>query len=431
MHPDEVDAPARARDPGRIKRTARPAGHRFVATPRVHIRSATGRFPGLGYSPIVLLLPAGPIAIGRRAATGRRTARHLGRHVSTQEQTQVRPAADSPRPAPNYRADRQAHANGPTHWPAGYRFAPHERVRPAARAKEKSSMTRTSRHLLMPPPHRGARRVVRHVHVPRIRRRQLRDDRQRRHDQQAPPRELHRHRGLRQRPGKLTITVNNTAGRGYLTALGFTAAAAARRTTRTATTPRRAHDEDAFDQLRMKHGVAKLKPFGNYDAGAALNGKWNGGGAKRGVGAGAATRSSSTSPAPAGGSVVDLLGDGPLALVGNFKGVKHGKGDAIGARLTLISGTSPASDTTGNGGDTTAPPTSPTMTPTATTTTRSPAATATASPRSTSPAATATAAPPTPSRSPRRLDRPGDDGPRRRRVTRPAAASPAQRSPDR
>lgn len=155
--------------------------------------------------------------------------------------------------------------------------------------------------------------------------------------------------------GKLTITVNNTAGRGYLTGLGFDAAGGGASHYEDGDNASTRHDEDAFDQLRMKHGVAKLKPFGNYDAGAALDGKWNAGRAKRGVGAGAShTFTFDVAGAPAGSSVVDLLGDGPLALVGNFKGFKHGKRDAVGARLTLVSGTSPDSNTNG-GGDTTVP----------------------------------------------------------------------------
>ena len=154
--------------------------------------------------------------------------------------------------------------------------------------------------------------------------------------------------------GKLTITVNNTAGRGYLTGLGFDAAGGGASHYEDGDNLSTRHDEDAFDQLRMKHGVAKLKPFGNYHAGAALDGKWNAGRAKRGVGAGASHTFTFDVTGARRGSVVDLLGSGPLALVGNFKGVKHGKGDAVGARLTLVSGTSPESDTNG-GGDTTVP----------------------------------------------------------------------------
>jgi hypothetical protein len=154
--------------------------------------------------------------------------------------------------------------------------------------------------------------------------------------------------------GKLTITVNNTSGRGFLTGLGFDAAGGGASHYEDGDNLSTRGDEDAFDQLRMKHGVAKLKPFGNYDAGAALDGKWNAGRAKRGVGVGGShTFVFDVTGAPSGASVIDLLGSGPLALVGNFKGFKHGKGDAVGARLSLVSGTSPASDTTG--GDSTTP----------------------------------------------------------------------------
>jgi hypothetical protein len=78
--------------------------------------------------------------------------------------------------------------------------------------------------------------------------------------------------------GLLTVTLTNTSGvakAGRLTGVAFNMAGStttARYVDGDNTTTK--VDEDAFDDARNKKGVVNAKPFGKYDGGAAINGKW-------------------------------------------------------------------------------------------------------------------------------------------------------------
>jgi hypothetical protein len=148
--------------------------------------------------------------------------------------------------------------------------------------------------------------------------------------------------------GLLTVTVNNTSAAGNngaaLTGIAFNVAGtatAAYRDGDDAATARA--DEDAYDDARSrgrKH-LVKAKPLGNFEAGAALNGKF--GAASRRVAAlGVSAGSSRTfvfdvSGAAAGMTVNDFLG-GNVGIAAAFRGKKA---DKVGGVLTPAAPGSP------------------------------------------------------------------------------------------
>jgi hypothetical protein len=141
----------------------------------------------------------------------------------------------------------------------------------------------------------------------------------------------------------LSITLHNTSKRGVMTALAFAGGGSSTsgKTIKymdgdVAGTRR---DEDAFDDLCYK-AKKKCKPFGAYAAGVALRGHWTARpGRTNGVNEGQSrTFVFDVSAADASSlDVMDVLGtSGDLSLVAAFKDVKRGKGDRVGATLTLV-----------------------------------------------------------------------------------------------
>src|SRR5688500_7875206 len=138
--------------------------------------------------------------------------------------------------------------------------------------------------------------------------------------------------------GTLTVTTTNdsTGGRGALTGFAFNVKDAGRGRYMDLDVAGTRGDEDAYDDLFRKK-PKKLKPFGVYDAGAAVNGKWGGGGAKRGIAAGQSkTFIFGVQNAGEGLNALDLLtnGNGP-SIVAAFGGFRGGKKDQVGGLLTL------------------------------------------------------------------------------------------------
>ena len=135
--------------------------------------------------------------------------------------------------------------------------------------------------------------------------------------------------------GLLTITVTNTTASGNgapaLTGVAFNvagSATAAYQDNDDAATPRA--DEDAFDDARPRRGrrLVKAKPLGNFEAGAALNGKW-GRASRRVANLGVSAGSSRTfvfdvDGATAGMTVNDFLA-GNVNIAAAFRGRKADK----------------------------------------------------------------------------------------------------------
>lgn len=159
---------------------------------------------------------------------------------------------------------------------------------------------------------------------------------------------------------KLTVTIRNSSKRGVLTGFAFSADQLGAVTYADGDVLTTKRDEDRFDDLCRK-GAKKAKPFGKYNAGAALYGHWNAKPAKgRGVAVGD-TRTFTfdvTSADASSLTVADLLGgyDEPTAFVAAFRGVKPmGKNDRVAAVMAAVT-----YDTGGNGtGGTTTDPVGP------------------------------------------------------------------------
>jgi hypothetical protein len=145
--------------------------------------------------------------------------------------------------------------------------------------------------------------------------------------------------------GLLTVTLNNTSAAdkaGRLTGVAFNMAGTTTKARYVdgdnTTTP---VDEDAFDDARNKKGVVKAKPFGNYDGGAALNGKWGKGSAKAAAAGIAAGGSQSfvfdIDNAAAGMTASDFFtGNSGIAVA--FRGKKA---DKVGGVVTPVSPSEP------------------------------------------------------------------------------------------
>ena len=145
--------------------------------------------------------------------------------------------------------------------------------------------------------------------------------------------------------GLLTVTLNNTSAAdkgGRLTGVAFNMAGTTTKARYVdgdnTTTP---VDEDAFDDARNKKGVVKAKPFGNYDGGAALNGKWGKGSAKAAA-AGVAAGGSQTfvfdiDNAGAGMTASDFF-TGNSGIDAAFRGKKA---DKVGGLVTPVTPSEP------------------------------------------------------------------------------------------
>ena len=138
--------------------------------------------------------------------------------------------------------------------------------------------------------------------------------------------------------GTLTVTIANDAagGRGFLTGLAFKAKDSGTGQYMDLDAAGTRRDEDVFDDVGRGKS-RKLKPFKLHDTGAAINGKWNGGGARKGIAAGQSrTFIFGVFGAEENLSAMDLLtnGDGP-SIVAAFGGFKGGKKDQVGGVLSL------------------------------------------------------------------------------------------------
>lgn len=142
--------------------------------------------------------------------------------------------------------------------------------------------------------------------------------------------------------GKLTLVVQNTtavATGGYLTAFAFDV---------TGNSLAKYEDPDGghkpntngFDDIRNKKGFVNASPFGKYEAGAGLDGKWMPGAPQRGIAAGQSQTFvfDVTGSGASSLSVADFFSGGKsgLNLVSSFKRMKHGRIDRAGG---VMSGT--------------------------------------------------------------------------------------------
>jgi hypothetical protein len=154
--------------------------------------------------------------------------------------------------------------------------------------------------------------------------------------------------------GKLTLVVQNTsptAKGGFLTAFAFDIAG---NSVAKYDDPDGGHkpNTNGFDDIRNKKGIVNAAPFGKYEAGAGLDGKWMPGGIKRGIAAGASdtfvfdvsgTGASSL-------TVADFFSGGKtgLNIVATFKGMKHNRSDRAGG---IMSGAVSTLDSLATGGN--------------------------------------------------------------------------------
>jgi hypothetical protein len=150
---------------------------------------------------------------------------------------------------------------------------------------------------------------------------------------------------------QLTITLDNTSsGNGKLTGFAFdingSDAAKLEKVKR-----------DPWKDDRNKKGIAVAKPFGNYEAGAGLGGKFGAAGGK-GIAAGASKTFVFDVTGPDAGtlSASAFLSGGPAnrEIVASFAGFKTGKTDRVGGALLVSSTTNNNTDnnTTDTSGDT-------------------------------------------------------------------------------
>ena len=151
--------------------------------------------------------------------------------------------------------------------------------------------------------------------------------------------------------GLLTITINNTSGASgaRLTGLAFNIVGDGSAAYHDGDVAGTRGDEDIFDDARSKkgRGAVKAKPLGDFEAGAAINGKFNPPGKKlanrAGVAAGAGHTFTFDVSNGAGLTAADFLG-GDKGLIAAFRGKKP---DKVGSAIVQGSITSP-----GAGGNT-------------------------------------------------------------------------------
>jgi hypothetical protein len=155
--------------------------------------------------------------------------------------------------------------------------------------------------------------------------------------------------------GLLTITINNTsaAGGAALTGLAFSIDGSGAAAYRDGDVAGTRGDEDLFDDVRGKKGrkIVKARPLGTFEAGTALNGKFNPPGRKlagrAGVGAGESQTFSFDVVNGAGLTAASFLG-GDSGLVAAFRGKKA---DKVGSVIIPGSVTTPGTDGNNNGGN--------------------------------------------------------------------------------
>lgn len=138
---------------------------------------------------------------------------------------------------------------------------------------------------------------------------------------------------------KLTFAVVNATPVGNVTGVAFNLKAGVTAAYRDGDDPATKADEDAYDQLRTKKGVAKIKSFGAYAVGATIDGKWGGGKPTQGIPFGQSHRFVfDLTGASDSDTVTTLLGPGTQTLVASFKGLRKKKSDAVGAFLDPLPG---------------------------------------------------------------------------------------------
>jgi hypothetical protein len=160
--------------------------------------------------------------------------------------------------------------------------------------------------------------------------------------------------------GLLTITINNTSGASgaRLTGLAFNingdgGFAGYRDGDVAGTKP----DEDTFDDARRRKGnrLVKAKPLGSFEAGTALNGKFNAAGKalaeRAGVAAGDTHVFTFDVSGGAGLTAADFLG-GDLGLVAAFRGRKMDKVGSVIVPGAVTGGTTGGNNTGGDTGGT-------------------------------------------------------------------------------
>ena len=163
--------------------------------------------------------------------------------------------------------------------------------------------------------------------------------------------------------GKLTLLVQNTtpsAKGGFLTAFAFDIAG---NSVAKYDDPDggRKPNTNGFDDIRNKKGIVNAAPFGKYEAGAGLDGKWLPGGVNRGIAAGASDTFifDVTGTGASSLTVADFFSGGKtgLNIVASFKGMKHNRSDRAGGIMSggittldsLTTGGNTGGNNTGNG----------------------------------------------------------------------------------
>ncbi len=139
----------------------------------------------------------------------------------------------------------------------------------------------------------------------------------------------------------LTINLNNTSA-GKLTGFAFDVAGDS-----TAAFGRVKGDQWKDD--RSHKGIVNAKPFGNYEAGAALHGKFGAGG--KGLAPGADRNFVFTVSGSNAGSLTAadfLSGPTQAEIVASFAGFKHGKKDRVGGVLFTVPSGTTTPDNPGN-----------------------------------------------------------------------------------
>ena len=159
--------------------------------------------------------------------------------------------------------------------------------------------------------------------------------------------------------GKLTLVVQNTTGLargGFITAFAFDVAGSS---VAKYEDPDGGHkpNTNGFDDIRNKKGIVNAAPFGKYEAGAGLDGKWMPGAPKRGIAAGA-SESFIFDVTGAGASsltVADFFSGGKsgLNIVATFRGMKHNQADRAGGIMSGSVTTLESLTTNGTTGGTT------------------------------------------------------------------------------
>ncbi len=174
----------------------------------------------------------------------------------------------------------------------------------------------------------------------------------------------------------LKLIVKNNSSEGWLTGMAFNVHGNAVASYLDGDNKNTRKDEDAFDNARNKKGIVKAKPFGNYEAGAGINGKLDGNkGKKGGVAAGASREfdfilsGADASSLIASDFLTDPAGKSLVMSFGGFS--KKKKFDKVAASVlssitndavTPGNTTEPSSNTTEPSSDTTVPSSNTTTT---------------------------------------------------------------------